>query len=91
MPSPAAQPNEQPESARAILAENVIRLRRQKGWSQEGLAHETGLHRTFIAHIERRVRNISLDNIEKLAAALGVATYALLTPYGRCPGANEHR
>lgn len=80
MPSPVSPSNEQLESARAILAENVIRLRRQMGWSQEGLAHEAGLHRTFIAHVERRVRNISLDNIERLAKALNVAPYLLLVP-----------
>lgn len=65
-------------SIRHILAENVIRLRRAKGLSQEGLAHETGLHRTFVAHVERRQRNISLDNIEKLAMALGVPAWQLL-------------
>lgn len=81
MPTPAVTPCEQAESAREILAENVIRLRRQKGLSQEGLAFEAGLHRTFVAHVERRARNISLDNIEKLAQALGVASYALLVPY----------
>ena len=80
MPSPVVPSNEQPESVRAILAENVIRLRRQMGWSQEGLAYEAGLHRTFIAHVERRVRNISLDNIERLAKALNVAPYTLLVP-----------
>lgn len=32
-----------------------------------------GLHRTFIAHVERRVRNISLDNIERIAKALYVS------------------
>lgn len=71
---------EQAKSARVILAENVIRLRHQKGWSQEGLALEAGLHRTFVAHVERRMRNISLDNIERLALALSVPTYVLLTP-----------
>lgn len=67
-------------SARAVLATNMIRLRGQLGWSQEMLAFESGLHRTFIAHVERQVRNISLDNIERIAAALGTPVYILLMP-----------
>lgn len=65
-------------SARAILAMNIKRLRADKGFSQEALALECGLHRTFVAHVEREVRNISLDNIEKIAKALGVSVSQLL-------------
>lgn len=64
--------------SRVVLALNLIRLRRDKGWSQEALAFEAGLHRTFVAHVERRVRNISLDNLDKLAQALGVTAADLL-------------
>ncbi|URI11996.1 helix-turn-helix domain-containing protein (plasmid) [Aquincola tertiaricarbonis] len=63
-----------------MLALNVIRLRGERGWSQEALAFEAGLHRTFVAHVERRARNISLDNIEHLAQALGVRVDQLLKP-----------
>lgn len=66
--------------ARDHLAGNLVVMRRERGWSQEDLALEAGLHRTFIAHVERGARNISLDNIEKLATALGVETYRLLQP-----------
>jgi transcriptional regulator with XRE-family HTH domain len=62
------------------LARNLVVLRGMRGWSQEQLAFEAGLHRTFVAHVERRSRNISLDNIERLALALGVAVHELLTP-----------
>lgn len=68
-------------TARELLARNVIRLRAERGFSQEDLAHEAGLHRTFVAHVERRARNISLDNIEKLAIALGVSVAQLLDTY----------
>lgn len=67
-------------SARTILAENLRRLRSERHWSQEELAFEAGLHRTFIAHVERQARNISLDNLEKLARAFGIATFELLRP-----------
>lgn len=67
-----------PATARSVLAANIIRLRGERGWSQEALAFECGLHRTFIAHVERQVRNVSLDNIEKIAQALNVETYLLL-------------
>lgn len=68
------------KSARAILATNIIRLRTERGWSQEMLAFETGLHRTFIAHVERQVRNISIDNIERIAVAFGLPIHLLLVP-----------
>lgn len=81
--SPAAQSLAQTaHSARAVLAANMIRLRRERGWSQEALAFECGLHRTFVAHCERQVRNISLDNLERIANAFGVPVYALLMPTG---------
>lgn len=69
------------EPARAILATNIVRLRADKKWSQERLGFETGLHRTFIAHVERGARNISIDNLEKIATALGVPTFQLLKPH----------
>lgn len=65
--------------AREVLALNIIRLRKDLGWTQEALASQANLHRTFIAHVERQVRNISLDNIEKIAVALGVSVGLLLT------------
>lgn len=67
-------------SAREVLAANIVALRHEKGWSQEVLAFECGLHRTFVAHVERLSRNISLDNVERLALALGVQSYELLKP-----------
>lgn len=73
-------PKPQPLTARDILAENLRLLRKQRGWSQEDLALEAELHRTFVAHVERGARNIALDNIDKLACALNVQTYVLLTP-----------
>ena len=67
-------------SARQILAANLRTLRADRGWSQEDLALESDLHRTFGAHVERGARNISLDNIERLATALRVPVCDLLKP-----------
>jgi transcriptional regulator with XRE-family HTH domain len=69
----ANKPVEKFTSARELLALNVIRLRHEQGWSQDALALEAGLDRTFVAHVERQKRNISLDNVERLALALGVS------------------
>lgn len=83
---PAATP---PSSARGLLAENIVTLRRRLGWSQEELAYEAGLHRTFVAHVERGSRNIAIDNVEKLAGALNVEVYELLKPRrSRSPSTN---
>lgn len=67
-------------TARELLATNLRRLRAERGMTQEDLAFESNLHRTFVAHVERGVRNISLDNIEKLASALKIETHELLMP-----------
>lgn len=66
--------------AREVLARNIKALRAQRGWSQEELALECGLHRTFVAHVERRARNISLDNVARIAMALQVPLHRLLEP-----------
>lgn len=65
-------------SAREALAANLKRLRVERGWSQEELAYRAGLHRTFVAHVERGARNISLDNIERLAIAFDLEPATLL-------------
>lgn len=68
--------------SRQVLAVNLRRIRQDLGWSQERLADEAGLHRTYIGGIEREERNVSLDNIEKLAHAVGKSVPELVTPSG---------
>jgi transcriptional regulator with XRE-family HTH domain len=46
--------------------------------SQEKLAEESGLHRTYISSVELGRRNISIDNIHKIALALGVSMTELM-------------
>lgn len=58
---------------RNVFARRLRALRISKGLSQEKLAELCGLHRTYVGSVERAERNVSIDNIEKLAAALGVA------------------
>jgi transcriptional regulator with XRE-family HTH domain len=72
---------ERPESpARITFATNVRRARMQLGISQEKLAELSGLHRTFVSSVERGERNISVDNMERVASALRVKLAILLTP-----------
>ncbi len=46
--------------------------------SQEGLAHEAGIHRTYVSALERREYSVSIDRLDSLAASLGVKPYTLL-------------
>jgi len=66
---------------RKILAANLRRYRGNVHLSQEALADAAGLHRTFVGAVERSERNISVDNIEKLARALNVQGFELLRPH----------
>ncbi len=50
----------------------VRELRDSRGWSQEHLAEECRLHRTYVGGIERGERNVALVNIERIAKALRV-------------------
>lgn len=67
-----------PVSARQRLAAQLRIRRKEMGISQETLADMAKLHRTYIGDIERFERNVSIDNIEKLANALGVDISDLL-------------
>ena len=64
-----------------IVRQFAFRLREMrmaKGLSQEALADEAGLHRTYVGSVERGERNISLVNVERLAKALGMTVCELL-------------
>lgn len=63
---------------RQRLAANLARVRLAAGATQEGLGTAAGLHRTYVGHLERCMRNPSLENVEKLAVALEVDIVELL-------------
>lgn len=69
------------ETLRAVLAENIKTFRREKGFSQEELAEQCGLHRTYIGSVERHERNVTLSTLEVLASTLGVTVPYLLTQH----------
>ena len=55
-----------------VFSVNVKRYRKEKNISQEKLAELAGLHRTYISALERERRNISIDNIQRIAEALEI-------------------
>lgn len=65
-----------------VFGKNVRKYRLQLGVSQEKFAELCGLHRTYISDIECFQRNVSLENIQKIADALGVESYCLLKEDG---------
>ena len=54
------------------------KMRAERGWSQERLAAEADLNRTYLSAVERSEQNISLDNIYKISVALDVGAAALI-------------
>lgn len=67
-------------SVRQDFARNLRKIRQSQGISQEKLADLCDLHRTYVSSVERGERNIAVDNMERLAIALGVDIRELLEP-----------
>ena len=63
---------------RDVLAKNMRRRRAARGLSQEALAHESGINRTYLSGVERSERNVSIDNIARIARGLKVKAWMLL-------------
>lgn len=55
------------------FGEKVREERLKQGLSQEDLASKAGVHRTYVGMIERAEKNITLENIDKIAKALSVS------------------
>ncbi len=60
-----------------VFGDNLKKYRMQLGLSQEAFASKCNMHRTYISSIERYRRSISLENIQRIADALGVDTYKM--------------
>lgn len=73
------RPAAQKQIARQTFAANLRRLRLDAGLSQEAFAEKCGLHRTYIGCVERGEKNISIDNIERIANALGCSMADLVS------------
>ena len=54
------------------LGKTIIRLRKEKGYSQEAFANEAGIDRRYMSDIENGKRNISIDILERVCNKLGV-------------------
>ncbi len=74
---PASTP---PDNARDRIAANLKRIRKVRGFSQERLGEVADFHRTYVSQLERRLTNVSIDGLERLAKALGVDVRDLLAP-----------
>lgn len=62
----------------AVFAANVRKKRLELGLSQETLAEAAGVHRTYVGMLERAEKNVTIYNIERIAAALQVEPHVLL-------------
>lgn len=67
-------------SAREVFARNLRRVRRLKDMTQERLAAEAGVPRTYVSRVERATVNISIENADALARAVGVPLRDLVDP-----------
>lgn len=67
-----------PGSGRLTFARNLRKARTRQRLTQERLAEVTGLHRTYVGSVERGERNVSIDNMERFARALGLTLEDLL-------------
>jgi transcriptional regulator with XRE-family HTH domain len=63
---------------REVLARNLRKARHDKKLSQEALAHEAGVDRTYISALERGVYSATIDMVDKLARVLDIEASALL-------------
>jgi transcriptional regulator with XRE-family HTH domain len=73
------------QSARQLFSQNVRKVRVAKGLSQEDLAELASLHRNYVGGVERGERNISVDNMEKIAKALATTIPKLLQESATSP------
>ena len=69
-----------------VFSSNLKKYRTNLGISQEAFAEKAGLHRTYISAIECGKRSIALENVQKIADALGIETYLLFVDNAESEG-----
>jgi transcriptional regulator with XRE-family HTH domain len=70
-------------NGRSLVARNVRRIRVTKGISQERLAFDSGIDRSYLGGIEREAKNPTIDLLDRLAGTLGVPLAELFAEAGR--------
>jgi transcriptional regulator with XRE-family HTH domain len=70
---------------RQVFAANLRRLRQTRGLSQEELAHDADVNRSYMSKVEKGDRYVGLEIIGKLAIALDVEPAELLRLPAKCP------
>lgn len=73
-------PLSKPQSAKVRFGLRLRESREKLKLSQELLADKAEMHRTYIGQVERGERNISVDNMEKLAESVDMELWAMLRP-----------
>ena len=76
---------------RDVLAYWTRLKRVEKGWSQEQLALESDLDRTYVSKVERARLNVALSTIERIAEVLEVEPWTLLRPPEPEPKPRRHK
>lgn len=69
--------------ARALVAYNARRIRVERGISQERLAYDAGIDRSYMSGLERQQANPTVDLLDRLAETLGVAVSSCLFGHPR--------
>ena len=73
-------PKRQPSPELSLLAANVLRLRKELGWSTRAFAEHAGVSRSFLARVEQgSLRTVSLTTVERLAKGFGVNPATMLS------------
>jgi transcriptional regulator with XRE-family HTH domain len=70
----------------ATVGERIKEVREAKGWTQEKLASEADISKSFLSEVEKHGKNISLDLLLKVATALGASVGYLASGEGSQPG-----
>lgn len=77
--------------SRLVVARNVMRLRMQRGYTQQRLADELGVKQPRIAQIESASANVQIDTLDRLAAVFGVEPARLLQTEKTAPSTGRSR